>query len=301
MNCIISVFNLSKKFGRKTAVSNISFSVNEGEVFGILGPNGAGKSTTLSIITGLVRQDEGKIEIFGRIFPREFIKTMEKVGVLVENPGFYNHLTAVENMRLFCRLKRTSPSEIDMILDKVGLLSQKHQKVGGFSQGMRKRLGLAVSILGRPRLLVLDEPTNSLDPRGTQDILCLIKTLSKKFKTTVIISSNLLHDIEAVSDRVLLIDRGNVVFCKSVRDLLQTGDNTYFIKVNEMEQAVSFLENLVEIKHTTKVGENSISVVLSGISPEKLNEKLVSQGIGVTELRPIRRTLQELFLEMEDS
>ncbi|MBN1272322.1 MAG: ABC transporter ATP-binding protein [Candidatus Aminicenantes bacterium] len=299
MKCILSVDNLSKKFGRKTAISGVTFSVKEGEVFGILGPNGAGKSTTLSIITGLVRPDEGKVEIFGRKFPGEFIKAMENVGVLVENPGFYNHFSAVENMKLFCRLKKASFSEIKPILKNVGLLPQCRRKVGGFSQGMRKRLGLAAAILGHPRLLVLDEPTSNLDPRGTQDILQMVRTLSKKNKTTVVISSNLLHDIEAVSDRVLLIDRGEVLFCRSIPELLQAGENTYFINVDAPDKAFAYLNNLSGIKHLKKLGESSLSVVLSGMLPENLNKTLVAQGIGVKELRPVRRTLQELFLQLE--
>jgi len=300
MNSVLRVDSLSKSFGQVRAVDRISFEVQEGEIFGILGPNGAGKSTTLAMITGLVSADTGTILLHGfdlRKRPREAKKNL---GVLNETPGFYSHLSADDNLRLFGRFKDSGPTEIRVVLEKVGLSAQRNNRVRTFSQGMRKRLGLANALLGCPKILILDEPTNGLDPKGTKVILDLIKSLSTGKKISVVISSNLLNDIEAVCGRALLIDKGRVLFCESVRDLLKPGENAYSLKVRPLDKALDTLRSLDGVKSADYADEGSLAIVLSGLSAAELNRQLVNCGYDICELSPTKKTLQELFLQLKD-
>lgn len=300
MNSVLRVEGLTKSFGHVRAVNKISFEVQQGEIFGILGPNGAGKSTTLAMITGLVRPDEGAIWLHGldlRKNPREAKKNL---GVLNEIPGFYGHLSAAKNLELFSRFKNSSATEINCVLEKVGLLAQSNSRVRTFSQGMRKRLGLANALLGHPKLLILDEPTNGLDPKGTKVILDLIKSLSTENMITVVISSNLLNDIEAVCGRALLIDKGRVLFCKSVRELLRPGDETYRLRIRPIDRALLSLRSMEGVRSAQYADQDTLSIVLSGITVAELNKRLIGAGYDIYELSPVRKTLQELFLQLKE-
>lgn len=298
MGPILIVENLQKKFGDVLAVNAISFEVQEGEIFGILGPNGAGKSTTLSIITGLIKAEKGTVTIGGHDLRENYKKAAANLGVLIENPGFYGHLSAFRNLNILGRFRERTPDKIFNILEKVGLAAYAGKKVKTFSQGMRKRLGLANALLGRPRLLILDEPTSGLDPRGTKDILDLIKGLAAANKTSVVISSNRLDDIETVCDRTLIIKEGRPLLCKPVKDLLGFGDQRYMIRVEPLEKALSVVKFMSGVKLAQRADERVLYVVLSGLSPAELNRDLISQGFDVYELMPIIKTLKELFFEL---
>jgi len=298
METVLKVDNIQKKFGKNIAVDGVSFEVHKGEIFGVLGPNGAGKSTILSIIAGLVKPDKGNIKIFGLELKQAQKKALKNFGILLENPGFYGHISAFDNIRLFGRFKESSPSEIHTFLEKVGLAEHKKKKVKEFSIGMRKRLGLVIAILGKPKLLILDEPTSSLDPKGAKSVLSLIKSLSAEEKTSVVISSNLLYDIEAVCDRVLLINKGQVVFCEPVKNLLKSRDNSYKARITPIEKALCILKNLTGVKSVERVDETYVQISLSGISSADMNKQLISMGLDVHELIPVKKTLQELFLEL---
>jgi ABC-2 type transport system ATP-binding protein len=299
MKPVLTVDNLRKRFGKILAVDGVSFDVKEGEIFGILGPNGAGKSTTLAMITGLVRADAGTVQLHGFEIRKNYREAVKNLGVLLENPGFYWHLSAFDNLWLFGRFKESSPAEIHSVLQKVGLGAHSKTKVKSFSQGMRKRLGLANALLGNPGLLILDEPTNSLDPKGAKVILDLIKGLSTEKSISIVISSNLLYDIEAVCDRALLIDKGRVVFCESVRDLLRSGEASYLIRIEPIEKARLMLLTLNGVKSAEYADEKSLRIVLVGLSPAELNRQLVEHGFNISELNPIKKTLQELFLQLK--
>jgi len=300
MNVVLRVEGLIKCFGHVRAVDKISFEVPEGEIFGILGPNGAGKSTMLAMITGLVRPDEGTIWLHGLDLRKNPRDAKKNLGVLNEIPGFYGHLSAAKNLQLFGRFKNSSQAEIDNVLEKVGLSAQRNSRVRTFSQGMRKRLGLANALLGHPRILVLDEPTNGLDPKGTKVILDLIKTLSTENMMTVVISSNLLNDIEAVCARALLIDKGRVLFCKSVRELLRPGDDTYLLRIRPIDRALLSLRSMDGVRSAQYADQDTLSIVLSGITVAELNRRLTSEGYDIYELSPVRQTLQELFLRLKE-
>lgn len=299
MRLALKVNNLKKSFGRITAVDGLSFEVYKGEIFGILGPNGAGKSTTLSIITGLVKPNAGDVTVLGNDLKKNFVKTVRDLGILVENPGFYNYLTGYENLRLFNRFKNARKREINYTLELVGLIDQKNRKVKGYSLGMRRRLGLANALLGNPKILVLDEPTNGLDPSGSKMILDLIRELSHREKISVIISSNLLRDIEAICNRALLINMGKKILCESVKELVRPVENSFNIKVTSPKDVFSFLKKNKGIKKIELRESDLISVVLSNISSGELNRLLVEKGYDVLEMIPVKRTLQELFLELE--
>lgn len=292
--------DLEKSFKEVRAVKGISFEVREGEIFGILGPNGAGKSTTLAMITGLVRADRGSIRILGFDIKKNYKEAVENVGVLVENPGFYGHLSAFDNLHLFGRFKGCSPTEIDLILAKVGLEAYSKKKVRTYSQGMRKRLAIANSLLGRPKLLVLDEPTSGLDPRGAKTILDLIESLSAEKKISVVISSNLLDDIEAICDRTLIINEGRAVVCKPVRELVRPDESSYLLRVEPAERALSVITSLPGVKSAERADEGDIRIVLSGLSPAELNRRLVDRGLDVYEMKPVKKTLKELFLQLRN-
>lgn len=300
MNFVLRVDSLTKRFGHVLAVNEISFEVQEGEVFGILGPNGAGKSTTLAMITGLVRPDEGSVWLHGLDLKRNPREAKKNLGVLNEIPGFYGHLSAAKNLQLFSRFKGSSPTEIDCVLERVGLSAQRNSRVRTFSQGMRKRLGLANALLGHPKLLILDEPTNGLDPKGTKVILDLIKSLSIENMMTVVISSNLLNDIEAVCGRALLIDKGRVLFCKSLRELLRPGDETYLLRIRPIDRALLSLRSMDGVRSAQYADQDRLSIVLSGITAAELNKRLTSDGYDIYELSPVRKTLQELFLQLKE-
>jgi len=298
-NIVIEVDNIKKNFGKIKAIDDLSFEVESGEIFGLMGPNGAGKSTTLGIITGLVKPDKGKVEIFGYDIRKNYIKAIENLGILVETPGYYNYLSGSDNLKLFSRTKKVNKIDIYEALKKVELISRANHKVKSYSLGMKKRLGIAYALLGNPKMLILDEPTTGLDAKGSKMILDLISILSKKEKISVLISSNLLHDIETICDRVLLIDNGKMIFCEPVSQLLEPKEGTFVIEVTPINDAISAIKQLRGVKQVEVLNSNSLKVVVSNITSAELNRYLVEKGYDVLKILPVKRTLQEIFLELK--
>lgn len=295
----IKVHRIKKNFGNITAINDISFELKSGEIFGLLGPNGAGKSTTLAVITGLVNPDKGKVEIFCYDVKKNYIKASENLGVLVEVPGFYNYLSGYDNLRLFSRVKYVTKKEIHSVLEKLGLITWSDVKVKNYSHGMKKRLGIACALLGNPRALILDEPTSGLDPSGTKMILDLICSLSKNEKISVLMSSNLLHDIESICDRALLISKGKKIFCEEVSELIKPIENSFIIQVEPLNKALSYLKQIESVKKTEKINSNTLKLVLSNSSSAELNKHLVEKGFNIFSIYAAKRTLKDLFLEYE--
>lgn len=298
-NIVLRVDKIKKKFGKIIAIDDLSFEIKSGEIFGLLGPNGAGKSTTLGIVTGLIKPDKGRVEIFGYDIEQAFIKAMRHLGITVETPGYYNYLSGVDNLNLFSRIKKVNKADIYKALESVELIKRANQKVKSYSLGMRRRLGIAYALLGNPRMLIMDEPTNGLDPKGAKLILDLISTLSKKEKISVLISSNLLHDVEVICDRVLLIDNGKMVFCEPVRELLKPKEATFIIKVAHITDVFSAMKQFRGVKQVEMLNPNSLKVVLLNITSAELNRYLVEKGHDVLEISRVKRTLQEIFLELK--
>ena len=222
MKTAIQISNLTKRFKSFTAVDKLSFSVNQGDVYGFLGQNGAGKSTTIRMMLSLIKPSEGDIQIFGLSLEKEREKILSKTGAVVEKPDLYKYLSAYENMKLFSILSGISLTRAEIMrqLAVVGLEKRANDKVKVYSQGMKQRLGIAVALLNDPSLIILDEPTNGLDPQGIADIRSLILMLSKDQGKTVLVSSHLLSEVEQIADSMIIIDRGKKIIEGKVSELI---------------------------------------------------------------------------------
>ena len=240
---LLSVKHLSKSFGAFKAVDDLSFSVNEGEVYGFLGQNGAGKSTTIRMVLSLIEPTAGAIEIFGKTMAKQRSEILSNVGAVVEKPDLYRYLSGYENLSIFARMsgKQISRKEINDCLSLVGLSSRSSDPVRVYSQGMKQRLGIAVALVHDPSLIILDEPTNGLDPQGIADIRNLIHLLSKERKKTIIVSSHLLAEIEQVADSMLIIHKGRKVVEGNVSSLVNPDQVQLEIVTTDNEKALSIL------------------------------------------------------------
>ena len=226
MNYILETNHLSKQSGNTYRVNDLSMAVPENCVYGFLGPNGAGKSTTLKMILGLIHPSQGSIKILGKVMnSANRLSILRQTGSLIENPGGYGHLTGLENMQIIQKLKGVREAEIAPALKTVRLYDQRDKKLSNYSLGMKQRLGIAMAILGNPKLLILDEPTNGLDPAGIQEMRQLICSLPKERNMTVIISSHLLSEIEQMADQVGIIHHGRMLYQGTLADLETQGDN----------------------------------------------------------------------------
>ena len=226
MNYILETNHLSKQSGKTYRVHDLSMAVPKKCVYGFLGPNGAGKSTTLKMILGLVHPSQGSIKLFGKVMnSANRLSILRQTGSLIENPGGYGHLTGLENMQIIQKLKGVSEAEIAPALKTVRLYDQRDKKLSNYSLGMKQRLGIAMAILGNPKLLILDEPTNGLDPAGIQEMRQLICSLPKERNMTVILSSHLLSEIEQMADQVGIIHHGRMLYQGTLADLETQGDN----------------------------------------------------------------------------
>ena len=225
-NTILEIKNLSKKSGSSYRVKNLSMSIPKSCVYGFLGPNGAGKTTTLKMILGLIKKDAGEIKMFGEdVSAKNLLSLLHKTGSLIENPGGYPHLSGLENMQIIAKLKGVNESEIEKALKTVRLYEQKDKKLGAYSLGMKQRLGIAMALLGDPKFLMLDEPSNGLDPAGIMEIRNLITSLPKERDITVLISSHLLNEIEQMADYVGIIHQGQMLYQGKLSELESTGEN----------------------------------------------------------------------------
>ena len=227
---IIETKKLTKKFGSKRVVNHVDLKVKRGEIYGFLGPNGAGKTTTIRMLLGLARPTKGSIHIFGKDIKKEKLSILKKVGSLVEYPSYYGHLTAYENLEAVRILLDVPKSRIDEVLSIVRLTKDAKRPVKGFSLGMKQRLGIATALLGNPELLILDEPTNGLDPSGIIEIRELIKSMPKEHGITIVLSSHLLSEIDQMATQVGIISKGQMIFQDSISKLRE--QSTSKIKVN---------------------------------------------------------------------
>ena len=225
-NTILEIKNLSKKSGNTYRVKNLSMSIPKSCVYGFLGPNGAGKTTTLKMILGLIKKDAGEIKMFGEdVSAKNLLALLHKTGSLIENPGGYPHLSGLENMQIIAKLKGVNETEIEKALKTVRLYEQKDKKLGAYSLGMKQRLGIAMALLGDPKLLILDEPSNGLDPAGIMEIRNLITSLPKERGMTVLISSHLLNEIEQMADYVGIINHGQMLYQGKLSNLESSGQS----------------------------------------------------------------------------
>lgn len=295
MPTCIETSDLTKCYGHVVAVGGLSLKIETGEVFGLLGPNGAGKSTTLYMLTGLVRPSSGSVTVFGKDLRRSFLEIASRMGVLVERPSFYGHLTARANLLLLARLAGRHVT-VDRALDRAGLLWAANQKVRTFSHGMRQRLGLAHALLTEPELLILDEPTNGLDAESTRDTIKLLRLLAEQAKVTIVVSSNLLHEAEMLCDRVAIMNRGRLLTCERTDKLLSYDPRQVEIILEAPEAAAKRLMEQPWIE-AVEIDHGRVNVKLGEATIHQLTSFLISSGYVISGVIPQRRSLQDFFLK----
>lgn len=302
MSSVIQVQGLTKKFGHHfTAVNDLSFSVNKGDVYGFLGQNGAGKSTTIRMLLSLITPTSGSIEIFGMPLQANRAVIMQNVGAVIEKPAMYEYLTAYQNLKIFSALSGVSKTRVQLLneLDVVGLATRAHDLVRTFSQGMKQRLAIAMAMVNDPQLILLDEPTNGLDPQGIADIRNLILQLSRVQGKTVLVSSHLLSEIEQVATRLIIIDKG----CKLVE-----GDSKDLFDKSKTVVAIQTLNNIEATKQLMQTSwarhvlierstDKEICMQLDEKLLPTLHKNLVEMGIGVLSVKPMH-SLEDYFLRI---
>lgn len=295
----LQLHDLAKSYGRIRAVDGLSLEVRAGEIVGFLGPNGAGKSTTLSMITGLVRPSSGTIELFGHNVHTHFKEAMQSVGAMVERPAFYEYLSARKNLELIGRLRGgVTREQINSALRHVGLFERRSDKVAVYSQGMRQRLGLASALLGSPRLLLLDEPTNGLDPEATREILSFLRTRVRADGMAVFLSSHLLAEIEEYCDRVVIINKGQLIASGTVREILSGYDHIVRVAFHGARPDPSAFMPQDGIASVEALNSDTLQVTLADRDSAWLNRFLLDRHYQVSALVPGQRTLRDYFLSI---
>ncbi|EAD0381150.1 ABC transporter ATP-binding protein [Listeria monocytogenes] len=289
----LQVTNLHKKIRKREIIKGISFEVMPGEVFGFLGPNGAGKTTTIRMIVGLIKPTSGTILIAGKDIRKNFTEAMRGLGSIVENPEFYTFLTGQENLAYFARMDSSIKKErIQEVTELVGLEKRINDRVSTYSLGMRQRLGIAQALLSNPKLLILDEPTNGLDPSGIHEMRDFIRALARNEGISVLVSSHLLSEIELLCDRVAIMTDGTIIKTDQVAHLLSSRAQLRW-RVTPIEQAKAFLESVTEVE----VDGEYLVTAMNEESAE-WNEQLVAKGIKVHEIDKRKPSLEDLFLEL---
>jgi ABC-2 type transport system ATP-binding protein len=297
MSDIITTTGLCKRYGKVLRVKDLDLKVQEGVVYGFLGPNGAGKSTTMKMILGLARPTAGTITVSGKeVNSRNRLSILKDVGSLIESPSYYGHLTGGENLRIISTLKGVPDKDIDRVLQIVRLENQKEKKVGQYSMGMKQRLGLACALLGNPKLLILDEPTNGLDPAGIQEMRELICSLPQQYGMTVMVSSHLLSEIDQMATNVGIISHGELVFQDSLSTLHEKSRPGIAVRTLNNEAAVKILEEQGVFCRT-----QDGYLLLSKLADKELAGYIslfFDRHIGVVRIEERRESLEDIFLEL---
>ena len=294
MSSLVQTRGLTKRYGGTTAVDGLDLSVGRGEVYGFLGPNGAGKTTTLKMLLGLIRPTGGSASVLGRAPGSP--EGLAKVGALVESPAFYPYLSGRDNLRVMARLSGAPNGRVAEVLDAVELSGRAKSRYKKYSLGMKQRLGVATALLKDPDLLILDEPTNGLDPKGVADMRALIRRLGSG-QRTVLLSSHLLGEVEQVCDRVGVIHKGRLISEGAVTDL--RGGEALVVRAEPLEEAATVAGRLEGVEGVETVG----GMLRLRTEPERaaeINAKLVSAGLRVSGLWLAERSLEEVFLELTD-
>lgn len=297
MNEVIHIENLSKHFTEVKAVDELSFSVQKGEVYGFLGQNGAGKSTTIRMMLTLIKPTNGTINIFGRNVDTHRKEILQKIGAIIEKPDLYKYLTALQNINIISKLSgvRATKKQLMLQLEKVGIGERANSKVKTFSQGMKQRLGIACALIHNPELIILDEPTNGLDPQGIADVRNLILHLSKEEDKTVFVSSHLLSEIELIADSMLIIDKGRKIVEGNVSDLLNPSDTLVEIETTNDTLAKSILQQSQWNNYLQ--GSDSIILKMHRLEISSLTKFLVESNVGILAIQP-KHSLEDYFLSL---
>jgi ABC-2 type transport system ATP-binding protein len=294
---VVETSGLTKRFGDRTAVANVDLHVPRGSAFGYLGPNGAGKTTLIRMLLGLIQASAGTMQLLGRPVPQERAAALARVGAIVEEPRFHGHLTGRENLTVIAAAReREAHDRIDGALARVGLSQRADERVRRYSLGMRQRLGVARSLLADPELLILDEPTNGLDPAGIHEFRDMIRGFVAEGRT-VLLSSHLLDEVEKICDEVAIVDRGRVVAQGSIAELAAGAKQTILVATSDDEQALAILTAHPAVESAARESLG-IRVTLGADEGDDLSRRLVHAGLAIRRFEPARATLEQRFLEI---
>ncbi|MFZ1155846.1 MAG: ABC transporter ATP-binding protein [Solirubrobacteraceae bacterium] len=302
----IEATGLTKRFGERTAIDQVDLRVPRGSAFGFLGPNGAGKTTMIRMLLGLTHASAGSMSLLGRPVPAERAQALARVGAIVEEPRFHPYLSGRENLRLVAAVRGPEAHErINPALARVGLAERAEEKVKKYSLGMRQRLGVARCLLADPLLLILDEPTNGLDPGGIQEFREMIRTMVEQEGRTVFLSSHLLDEVEKICDHAAIVDRGKILMQGAISELAEGGArHELIVGVDDLDRALVVLDGCRQVQGARRF-EEGLRVVLADVSDMSLldssaavNAALVESGLAVFRLEPVRQSLEQRFLEV---
>ncbi len=294
---VLLLDNVHKSIKNKEIVKGISFSINAGEVLGFLGPNGAGKSTTLRMIVGLSSPTSGKIIIDGHLITKDYVKAMSKVGCIIEGPDMYNYLSGLENLKMLSSMnKNVTNEDITKVIELVGMQNRINDKVSTYSLGMKQRLGLAQALVHKPKLLILDEPTNGLDPSGINEFRHIIHDLAKKENIAVLISSHLISEVELMCDTVAIIKNGTLLKYSSVSELINSQE--VFFVLSDNQRGIEILKNKWNIDSSLKDDRIIAKVDISKL--EEINSSFMQEGLMIKFVNTNQKTLEDLFLTLTE-
>ena len=294
-NTVLELKNVSKSFGKRKVINDISLEVKEGEIYGFLGPNGSGKTTTIKMILRLIDLDSGTITVNGYDTKKQFEKAMECIGAIVENPDMYKYMTGIDNLKLHARIRNVDEKRIDEVLELVELKDRAKDKVGKYSLGMKQRLGLALTLLHKPKVLILDEPTNGLDPAGIKKLRDILKEIAHKEGVAVFVSSHILSEMQLMCDKVAVLDNGKIVKTEEITNAQEEAIETLEIRVKNIEKAVQILKEKFEIE--AKLENGNINITVSTDKVPAVVKELAIADVEVKAVIPKEHTLEEIFFD----
>ena len=297
MSTVLQINNLTKNYGYLKAVDDISIKIEKGNVYGILGPNGSGKSTTLGMILNVINKTSGNFEWFnGEI---DNLKALKKIGAIIEHPSFYPYMTAYQNLKLVCKIKEINNIEIDNVLKTVDLLDRKHSKFNNFSLGMKQRLAIASALLNNPEILILDEPTNGLDPQGIHQIREIINKIANN-GTTILLASHLLDEVEKICSHVLVLSKGKKIYSGRVDEIISS--NGFFdMKSNQLNKLINFIETHPKISRFEIIKNETLRAFLNeDVDTEDFVRSITEKKIILTHFIKRKKSLEEQFLQLTD-
>ena len=294
METILTIENLTKKFGKLTAVNNLSFSIEKGNVYGILGPNGSGKSTTLGIVLNVVNKTSGSFSWFGGDVSTH--NALKKVGAIIERPNFYPYMTAKQNLELVCKIKGVATTQVQKTLDTVGLLDRQDDTFKGFSLGMKQRLAIASALLNTPEILILDEPTNGLDPQGIHQIRGIIQKIASQ-GTTILLASHLLDEVEKVCTHVVVLSKGKSLYVGRVEQM-NASFGFVTLQCSDMPGLKKVLEESTSFENIKQDAAYLVANLTQEMDAAKLNAFLFEKGITLSHLVQRKESLEEKFLAL---
>ena len=294
-NTVLKLKNVSKSFGKRKIIDNISLKVNSGEIFGFLGPNGSGKTTTIKMILRLIDSDEGEIKVNGFDNRKQFEQAMECIGAIVENPDMYKYMSGIDNLKLHARIRNIDEKRINEVLEMVGLKDRAKDKVGKYSLGMKQRLGLALTLLHNPKVLILDEPTNGLDPAGIKQLRDILKKISHEENVAVFVSSHILTEMQQMCDRVAVLDNGKIVKIEQITNSEEEKIETIELRIKDKTKAIKILKEKFEVD--AKEEKDSLLVTIQTEKVPEVVRKLAIEDVGIKAVIPREHNLEEIFFD----